>query len=254
MVCVVLAETFISKECYDCDITPRRKVEFYEIELYRCGNGITCVDDKRMPHKKNRFVFAKPGEVRFSHGNFECEAIHFSCSDIETRDMLNKLPDFADLDDEDAMRINDMIQKLYKGRHRDTLRTIAAIFGVLEIAFSNAENSVEAVKIGKYTSNVMAAKDYIDENFSEQLNLNDIAEKAYLSPNFLRVEFEKFMGVSPHRYLLEIRLSHACKRLKSTSDSLAEIAYSCGFKSQSYMNYVFKKKFKLTPKEYRQEG
>lgn len=251
MINIVSAKRFISEQHFDCDITPRRRVEFYELELYNRGNGITCINGVRLKHKTNRFICAKPGQIRFSHGSFECESIHFLCSDLETRKLLNSLPDFANVDYKVAEKIRKIMAEIY-GNFSNQLLSCSAVFNILSAVFGqNGETNTDKPDCEKYYDNIMIAKDFIDNNFSEQITLRDIAKNTYLSPNFLRDEFEKFVGISPHKYLSEIRLSNACKLLKSTRQSLADIAYECGFKSQSYMNYVFKKEFHITPNDYR---
>ncbi len=253
MIYVISAENYISKNYFNCDITPRRKVKYYELELYKHGTGITCIGNMRLLHQKNRFICAKPGQIRFSHGNFECDAIHFLCTDPEERKTIDLMPDFTDVNKETAVKIQELTEKLYAERENKFFDA-AVVFGILSLAFDKQNVSSKPPEAEKYCSHIMAAKDFIDRYYSEQITLNNISEIAYLSPNFLRVEFEKFIGVSPHRYLLEIRLGNVCKLLKSSEYSLAEIALSCGFKSQSYMNYVFKKEMHMTPREYRNKG
>mgnify|MGYP004659252721 CR=1 FL=1 len=252
MINIISAKTYISEEHFDCDITPRRHVEYYEIELYNRGSGITCIDGLRLAHKKNRFICAKPGQIRFSHGSFACESIHFTCTDFSTRKLINSLPDYADADDETALEIREILTDLYRN-YTDPLLANSAVFSLLSSIFSDRSYAAVPPAPEKYYSNIMAAKDFIDSNYAEQINIDDIAADTYLSPNFLRAEFKNFIGITPHEYLAEMRIANACKLLKSTDRPLAEIAFECGFKSQSYMNYVFKKKFKKTPKMYREE-
>ena len=113
--------------------------------------------------------------------------------------------------------------------------------------------TVENRPPGRYLKNLMTAKEAIDEHFREPIQIKDMAEKAFLSPNFFRRKFTEEFGLSPSRYLLELRLSHAVKQILTTDMPLSQIAYESGFGSQSYMNYVFKKEFAMSPLPYREK-
>lgn len=247
---IISYQEFISEKYFQCDITPKRTVTFYEIELYLKGNGATFINNLKLPHTKNRLVFAKPGSVRFSMGNFECYAIHFTCSDLEMRELLNTLPDFTDLNQDAASFAAEIIKSGIESRPQ-ALKSHKNIFDILTLAFSENNKNTDKNTDIPYYKNVMKAKDFIDTNFNRQITLSDIAKGTYLSSNFLRDKFTQIIGTSPHKYLCEIRLSKACKLLSETSMSISDIADECGFKSQSYMNYAFKKEFHCTPLTYR---
>ncbi len=250
MLKTVSYQRFISEKYFKCDITPRRTVTFYEIELYEKGSGAAFINNAKLPHTKNRLVFAKPGHMRFSMGSFECYAIHFTCSDFEMRNFLNELPDFADLDSKTASFVAAIIKSGIE-KAPSVLREHKDILDILTYAFSERGGKSTGNAAIPYYKNVMDAKDFIDANFSRQITLADIAEGTFLSANFLRDRFLQIIGTSPHKYLCEIRLSTACKLLSTTAMPISDIAEECGFKSQSYMNYAFKKEFHCTPLKFR---
>lgn len=250
MLKIISYQKFISEKYFQCDITPRRTVTFYEIELYLKGNGATFINNLKLSHKKNRLVFAKPGNIRFSTGSFECFAIHFTCSDLEMREFLNALPSFTDLDSEAAYVVAEIIKSGIENAPQ-VLKSHKDVFDILSLAFSESSSKTDKNTSIPYYKNVMTAKDFIDSNFNRQITLADIAEGTYLSANFLRDKFTQIIGTSPHKYLCEIRLSMACKLLSTTSMPISDIADECGFKSQSYMNYAFKKEFHCTPLNFR---
>ena len=64
---------------------------------------------------------------------------------------------------------------------------------------------------------------------SEQINLEDAATQAGISPyHFLRL-FSNVVGVTPHQYLVRSRLRHAARRLTDDDSAITEIAYDVGF-------------------------
>ena len=80
--------------------------------------------------------------------------------------------------------------------------------------------------------------------------LNEIAEIVHLSPIHFHNCFKVSVGKTLRDYVEEQRLRKAIKLLLTTDYSLTKIAYECGFSSQSYFSYAFKRKMGLTPRQY----
>lgn len=92
---------------------------------------------------------------------------------------------------------------------------------------------------------------HMEQFLYEPLSSADLAKIANMSErNFYRT-FQQATGVSPHQYLLNLRISHAAELLKHSSDSITEIAFECGFQDSSYMTKQFKKHTGTTPSMYR---
>ena len=98
---------------------------------------------------------------------------------------------------------------------------------------------------------VLLAARYINEHFRQQITANDIAAAAGFSPNYLSRKFREAAGTGVHDYLVFIRLRNAAFELISTDDSVTDIALRCGFSDSNYFKDVFKKKYGMTPREYR---
>ena len=90
------------------------------------------------------------------------------------------------------------------------------------------------------------------ENLTADLCVENLAQKAAMSPrNFTRV-FTRETGASPARYVTEARLAAARQLLEQTSYPLERIAEQSGFGSSINLRRVFEKQLHLTPGEYRQ--
>lgn len=93
---------------------------------------------------------------------------------------------------------------------------------------------------------------WILENLTADLCVENLAQKAAMSPrNFTRV-FTRETGASPARYVTEARLAAARQLLEQTSDPLERIAEQSGFGSSINLRRAFEKQLHLTPGEYRQ--
>ena len=87
--------------------------------------------------------------------------------------------------------------------------------------------------------------------FDQPHTLLDLAQRAGLSPfPFLRM-FRKVTGVSPHQFLLRVRLNAAALELRGTNTPITEIAYATGFEDLSNFIRTFRAEFDLAPSRYR---
>jgi transcriptional regulator GlxA family with amidase domain len=96
------------------------------------------------------------------------------------------------------------------------------------------------------------AFEYMNKNYDKPIALNDIAKLVSMT----EVSFSRFIkkrtGITFIDSLNEIRLGHASRILIDTTNSIAEVSYSCGFNNISNFNRLFKKKKGCTPKEFRE--
>ena len=98
----------------------------------------------------------------------------------------------------------------------------------------------------------------IHEIIEENLNANDfnidtIAGTIGLSRSAFFKKLKSLTGFAPVDLVKEIRLTKAACLIETTDDSITEIAYSVGFRDAGYFGKCFRKKYDMTPKEYRAE-
>lgn len=98
---------------------------------------------------------------------------------------------------------------------------------------------------------ILRAARFINEHFRQQISSAEIAAAAGFSPNYLSRKFREAVGVGVHDYLVSTRLRNAAFELLSTSMSVTQIALHCGFSDSNYFKDVFKKKYGVTPRDYR---
>ncbi len=98
---------------------------------------------------------------------------------------------------------------------------------------------------------ILQAARYICEHSSQPLTSADVAREVGFSPNYLSRKFRLTAGIGLHEYLVFVRLRRAAQELVSTADPIGAIALRCGFSDSNYFKDSFKKKFGVTPREYR---
>lgn len=108
-----------------------------------------------------------------------------------------------------------------------------------------------------------------EDTFKEQLD--SFINERLGDENFSVAELSKLLGCSrtqlyrniksttelaPSTYIMELRLLRACELLTNVqaNDTIANVAYSVGFKDAAYFSRAFKRRFKMTAVEYRENG
>lgn len=92
---------------------------------------------------------------------------------------------------------------------------------------------------------------YCAFHLSEPLSVADMAARAHLSPSHFTATFRRHFGVSPHQYLLHLRVQRAHELLLTSDHSLSEIAEQCGFADVHHFSKTFKRVFGAPPGAYR---
>lgn len=92
---------------------------------------------------------------------------------------------------------------------------------------------------------------YINQYFKKDLQLAEVAAVANMSPSAFSHYFKKCSNKSFIQFLVEKRVSYACKMLLETECTVREICFESGFNNLSNFNRLFKKYKKVTPKAYR---
>ena len=94
--------------------------------------------------------------------------------------------------------------------------------------------------------------DYVNSNFYQPIMLSDLAEKMFLTPQYLSRFIKEHMGTTFTNYLSDTRLSYALTELQSTDSSITSIALNNGFPNVSAFNKAFREKYKVSPSAWRQ--
>ena len=98
---------------------------------------------------------------------------------------------------------------------------------------------------------VERARQYIAEQYSYPITVEDVACYTGVSRSYLFRLFQGIMNQSPKEYLLQYRVGQACQLLNQTDLPVGSIAHSVGFEDNLYFSKVFRKYKNCTPSEYR---
>lgn len=111
-----------------------------------------------------------------------------------------------------------------------------------EITFKNLSSIEKLTKI----------LTYIDAHIERNITIHELAEIAYMHPNYFIRLFKQQIGVPPIQYITRKKITKAKELLRSTQRSVGEIAHDLGFSDLYYFSKQFKKNVGLSPSEFRQ--
>lgn len=233
-----------------------RKNSYVLLQYTISGRGIFQTADHTYPQQTgDLFLIQVPGESQYSlpddsecwdvlYLEFSSECfpllyhIHQSCGPAFHLEASSTLPE--------------QMKKLYSDAISNQLESVfanskAAYAFLLDLADYALEHPALS------SPRVTLAKNYLDSNYyNTDLNLDEVADAVGLSKYHLCREFNHLYGISPGKYLANLRLQKSCALLlQNRQHTIAEIASMVGFSNDNYFCKVFRKAFGTTPTQYR---
>lgn len=98
---------------------------------------------------------------------------------------------------------------------------------------------------------IVAAKVFIDENYHEPIDLEQISKQAFLSRFHFHRIFTRIYKKTPHQYLTQTRLEAAKALLAKEGISITDVCNSIGFESLGSFSSLFRKQSGYSPQYYR---
>lgn len=234
-------------------VTEDRVVPCYELELYDEDCGVTYIGETPYPIRRGTVLCAKPGIHRHSELPLITEYLKLLPRDTELTGMLDELPERFVTDDIDRgltlLRAIPAVTE--RSSEFERLARHSGLLAFLVWLFSEAKRcSTGHTRYPKSMEAVGAAIEYMETHFQEKCTLEQVAEAVHLSPVYFHATFKANTGKTPYEYLQYLRIEEAKRMVLNKDRSMAEISELCGFSSQSYFNYVFRRETGYTPLAY----
>ncbi|PFA69531.1 DNA-binding response regulator [Bacillus sp. AFS015802] len=117
--------------------------------------------------------------------------------------------------------------------------------------FSELIHILSKSKYQREKNNMQQIEEYLQQHYQEDINLQDIADRFYLSREYISRKFKQDHGSTITDYVTNIRMEKAKKLLENPYLKIYEVAYGVGYGNEKYFSKVFKKHAGVTPNEYR---
>ncbi|MGG6312159.1 AraC family transcriptional regulator [Paenibacillus macerans] len=231
---------------------------FAELFYVTGGTGEFLVRDERLPIKKHDVIIVNPNIEHTEISDFSDPLEYFVIG-------LNGISFISDEDTVPYVRFRDpdksILLYLYKAfeeysakqeAYLELCRNLIQVILILVLRKKHVSINVSSTE--KVQKEVALVKNYIDVHFKSTITLESLAEEAHINKYYLSHLFKKTYGVSPVKYLNQVRMDTAKFLLESTNYSVLEISEIIGFKSQSYFSQTFKREIGLAPLDYRKEN
>ena len=146
-------------------------------------------------------------------------------------DVVNALKSLVHMEERNPMLVQAYIQMI-----------LAHVFSDMSMIDKNSIGSDDLI---------YNAVEYVAKNFRDEIKLDKMAYDLGVSKYVLSRMFAKTFHCNFNKYVNGIRLNYASAALENSQESITNICLDCGFESQRTFNRVFKERYKMTPREYR---
>lgn len=109
----------------------------------------------------------------------------------------------------------------------------------------------EATPVSIQMERILRTVSYMEEHLTEKIHMQQLADLVFLSARQYGRIFHAVYGRSPSSYLSELRFNKACQLMADREIPLGDIWEKCGFSDNAFFYRRFKRRFGVTPKEYR---
>lgn len=148
------------------------------------------------------------------------------------------------------------LQNLYEtnAEHIKPFSVLYHFVQILELLSEHMHFVSETVQNPEDILSLTAMIGYVQKHFPEKILLKEIAVAGNCCKTKCTSLFQNYLSTSPMLYLNHYRLEKGSQLLRTTTLSITEIAYACGFSGASYFCELFHRQYHMTPKEYRKRG
>lgn len=268
---------FIQYGGHDRDVYVHSHNDFNELVIVMEGSAVHIVNNEEYAIKTGDVFVVGNDTV---HGYKDTEDFRICNIMYRHSKMFSDLPDIASgagfhalfvleprisaeqgfrnrlrLDRKSYMAVKSIIDKIMKeykscSEYRKTMLTSLFLWLTVTLSrlyrFDERENEQDILNIAKAAS-------YIENHFSENISVAELAQMSHYSErHFLRV-FGKAYGYTPHGYIINLRINYACGLLKCGAD-ITKAAEKCGFEDVNYFRRIFKKRVGISPSEYQKNN
>lgn len=170
---------------------------------------------------------------------------------LQSTDFTKESPFIRQLENGEEIKRN--ILSIYDSRGNNFESAVAMTGKLYTLLSSLLKISSKKICTNNNVSYVQKAIEFISENYSYPITIEDVATYVGLSRSHLFRTFQTVLNVSPKEYLTDFRIKQACNLIENTDLTFTAIANSIGFDNSLYFSKTFHKRKGLSPMEYKKK-
>lgn len=240
----------------DFEIIRDNNYPYYTVHFVFDGCGIFHISKKEHLLKKGDAFIIFPGEAHdysnYSHSSLGLLWIELSgsnCKELFSYLLSNNQYVFKNVSTEKAgQQLLDILEYLSPpvtiNKYELSSKIYTFIMYLLDLMTGIPTKNTPAL--------IVKALTYIDENFTGQIQIRDIADNLHISHTYLTKLFQKNVGVTPVKYINMKRIEYACYLLQNTDLSCDSISDKTGIYDNAYFHKMFKSVKGMTPVQYKE--
>ncbi len=242
---------------YDFDKLVTRMTR-YEIDIITSGRAHLVIDGTTHFFYPGDICFRKPGQVNehLIDTSYECLHLKFDITSAEgTHNFFNDIPTF--ISKKNGREITEALSAYIRHFEQDSVYNsivCEAMLLMLKAALYKQVHINDAVKPIIYPNAIQKSIHNMHEHIKQPITIDELAEYCGYSSSHFQKIFRETTGVTPHRYLLNLRIAHAKEQLKNTHLSVGKIALECGFYDSNYFSATFKREVGVSPGQFREQN
>ena len=245
------------------DYGPSRRPGWH-LHVVLSGKGYLCLDGREYDvHERQLFLLHDNAEAYYKadseHPWHYCWITYAGSHAEDFMSQLGFTPDQPVLNCAvDVNRFLNILQNMLKNQYlasSSDLFSMGYAWQFLALAMESREKSLQTTK---FTD--LGPKDYVEyatryiQNNYTHMKIADLADYIGVNRMYLATLFKKYLYVSPQEYLMQVRMNRASLLLKTTSMPVSGVGEMVGYKNALTFSKIFKKKFGLSPENYRREN
>ena len=221
-------------------------LKYNELIYYLSGEAEIKFNGLSLKREKDSINFLPKGKtdeyIVFNREKSECIDIYFD-TDVPVSDVafVQKI--------QNNITVANLFKKAFsvwvaknEGYYFECISLLYKIFAEMQKESYIPEKQYKAIK---------PAIDYIGENFlKNKITIAELTETCGISESYLNKLFIKKFGISPLKYIIQMKINYACDLLKSEEYSISQIAESCGYGNVYFFSRQFKEYVGISPTEF----
>lgn len=224
-----------------------KKIDYYDLTIITKGKMDYYIDGTYICLNENDAILIPPGSVRTrTSGNKQVKYTSFNFTISENYNIIDRIymPSVVTDEIRRILSISNITRLSPSHLHKEKEKLACLLSYIL----LELQNILEFESSNKH---IMEIIKYINSNITESISLSEVSKAVNLSKEYTASIFKKETGLTVNKYINERKLVMAKEMIAVGNMSLQEISENIGYENYGYFSRIFKKRFGMPPKEFK---